>query len=67
MELDKLAKDKVPSYLHRYELYMTSLYFMVTTSTTVGYGDYGGNTIWERVFLMIVEFIGICMFSVMSS
>ena len=65
--MKQLATDKVPEELHINEIYMTSLYFIVTTSTTVGYGDYGGGTMWERVFLMITEFIGICMFSIMSS
>jgi len=57
----------MPDFLYNYEIYMSALYFIVTTSTTVGYGDYYGRTIWERCFLVVTEFIGICMFSIMSS
>jgi hypothetical protein len=45
--------------------YITSLYWVVTTLTTVGYGDYKGFTTKEYLVTMIVEFIGILFFSVM--
>jgi hypothetical protein len=45
--------------------YITSLYWVVTTLTTVGYGDYKGYTTKEFLVTMIVEFIGILFFSVM--
>lgn len=38
---------------------------MVTTLTTVGYGDYKGFTSTEYIVTMIVEFIGILFFSIM--
>jgi hypothetical protein len=44
--------------------YITSLYWVVTTLTTVGYGDYKGFTTKEYLVTMIVEFIGILFFSV---
>lgn len=44
--------------------YITSFYWVVTTLTTVGYGDYKGYTTQEYVITMIVEFIGILFFSV---
>ena len=40
---------------------------MVTTLTTVGYGDYKGFTTNEYVFTMVVEFIGILFFSVIMA
>ena len=45
--------------------YITSFYWVVTTLTTVGYGDYKGFTNNEYTFTYIVEFIGILFFSIM--
>ena len=47
-------------------LYVTALYFISTTSTTVGYGDFGGKTDHEMLFLIVVEFAGICIFSIIT-
>jgi len=47
--------------------YITSIYWVVTTLTTVGYGDYKGFTTTEYVFTMVVEFIGILFFSVIMA
>ena len=48
-------------------IYVTSLYWVVTTLTTVGYGDIYGNTVQEYIYTMIVEFIGILVFSIIMS
>ena len=40
---------------------------MVTTLTTVGYGDIYGKTEQEYIYTMIVEFIGILVFSIIMS
>jgi hypothetical protein len=47
--------------------YITSIYWVVTTLTTVGYGDYKGFTTNEYIFTMVVEFIGILFFSVIMA
>jgi len=47
-------------------MYTTALYFISTTATTVGYGDFGGTTVYEMAYLILVEFLGICIFSVIS-
>lgn len=44
-------------------MYITSLYWVITTLTTVGYGDYKGYTPTEYCFQMVVEFLGIGFFS----
>jgi len=38
---------------------------VVTTLTTVGYGDYKGYTVFEYFFTYIIEFVGIVFFSIM--
>lgn len=45
------------------ELYIQSIYFIITTLTTLGYGDFKGYTPKEYLFQMIVEFLGIGVFS----
>lgn len=47
----------------RYLQYVTSIYWVITTLTTVGYGDYKGYTPEEYMFQMIIEFLGIGTFS----
>mmetsp|Transcript_1473 Transcript_1473/g.2589 ORF Transcript_1473/g.2589 Transcript_1473/m.2589 type:complete len:363 (-) Transcript_1473:1072-2160(-) len=49
--------------LNDFKVYVTSLYWVITTLTTVGYGDYKGYTSVEYLFQMIVEFLGIGVFS----
>ena len=39
------------------------MYFATTTMSSVGYGDYKGYTHPEYIFQMIVEFLGIAVFS----
>jgi hypothetical protein len=44
-------------------IYVTAVYWVITTLTTVGYGDYKGYTQTEYLFQMVVEFLGIGVFS----
>lgn len=49
--------------LTNYALYLTSIYFSVTTITTVGYGDITGSNTLERGISVIVMLIGVISFS----
>ena len=49
------------------ELYLTSFYFTTTTITTVGYGDYSGNTVVEKIFCVFIMIIGVISFSLASA
>ena len=44
-------------------LYCVSLYWMIQTITTVGYGDIGGQNNYERMFCCIIMIIGVISFS----
>lgn len=44
-------------------MYIKSVYWVITTLTTVGYGDYKGYTPSEYIVQMGVEFLGIGIFS----
>ena len=39
---------------------------MVTTMTTVGYGDMSGSTSLERIFLVFLMIIGVVVFTFVS-
>jgi CRP-like cAMP-binding protein len=49
------------------EQYISSLYFIITTLTTVGYGDIHGTNDNERVFLVCVMFGGTLIFATIIS
>ena len=44
-------------------IYFTSLYFIITTLTTVGYGDITGKTFKEIIFQIFLLIIGIMAYS----
>ena len=47
-------------------LYLTSIYFTVTTITTVGYGDISGTNKTERIFCIFIMVAGVIAFSFAS-
>ena len=48
---------------HQSELYLSGLYYIMTTLTTVGYGDIVPVTGTERVFCLIVMLFGVFIYS----
>ena len=48
-------------------LYIASFYFVVTTITTVGFGDISGFNTYERLFCCFLMLIGVLAFSYSTS
>ena len=57
--LDATSRDTLP----RSRVYIASLYWVMTTFTTVGYGDIAGHANNEYLYQMLVEIIGIGFFA----
>jgi len=70
-----IGRNSYPSWLNtiRFEetsfksIYICSLYYLITTITTVGYGDIYGRTIQEIIFQIILLMIGTCTYSYLIS
>jgi len=45
------------------ELYLTSMYYTITTMTTVGYGDINGGSALERAVSIVIMLVGVIAFS----
>ena len=58
--------DSLTSFNYYKEIYANAFYFILTTITTVGYGDISGSTTVEYLFSMCVEFIGLTFFSFLT-
>lgn len=48
------------------DLYVLAFYFIVTTVTTVGYGDYSPKNYYERTYCMMLMIIGVSCFTFVS-
>ena len=57
-----LIKESLESASIRTQ-YITCLYWAITTLTTVGYGDIAPSTEIERIFTLMVMFLGISMYA----
>lgn len=60
-----LMMDKGIQHNEFMPLYITSFYFVITTFSSVGYGDVVGLTKEEYIFQMFVEMVGIGFFGYM--
>lgn len=64
-------RDVSDSWINRFELkgeshftlYVIAYYFIITTFSTVGYGDFSPGNSLERIFVMFLEIFGIIFFS----
>lgn len=59
-----LTEFKFCIYEEARVIYFTSFYFVSTTTTTVGYGDISGYNNTEKFYIMLLEFFGISLFSI---
>lgn len=63
---DDFAGTWLESYYGKYkgklDIYMISIYWTITTITTVGYGDISGTNIPEMIFCCFVMLIGVIAF-----
>jgi len=48
-----------------FSIYITAIYWIITTFSSVGYGDIVGNTENELLYQMLVEMVGIGFFGYM--
>ena len=64
---DNISGDLLPSYANQdfSYLYITAIYWVITSFSSVGYGDITGLTKTEYQFQMVVEMIGIGFFGYM--
>lgn len=60
----RLDEDEKKSYWY---IYVTSIYFIVTTSTTDGYGDYYAFNVQEKSYTVIQALTAIIIFSVINA
>ena len=47
-------------------LYTSSLYFIITSFTSVGYGDIKGNTELEYWYQLLIELVGLGFFGYLT-
>ena len=47
------------------QIYITSIYWVITTFTSIGYGDVYGHTRLEYLFILFVQMVGMCFFGYM--
>ena len=45
------------------DIYLTSFYFIITTSSTIGYGDISGTNNLEKFFCIIMMCLGVTAFA----
>ena len=60
-----MAKDNNIQLEDFSSIYITAFYWVITTFTSVGYGDIIGETNLENFYQMIVEMVGMCFFGYM--
>ena len=48
------------------DLYVMAIYFVLTTVSTVGYGDLVPTTTYERLFCVVLMFVGVSAFTFVS-
>ena len=63
---DSWMWDPYYSMMDSVELYITAVYFIVATTSTVGYGDLSASTTLERLFMVLIMLAGVTSFTLIS-
>ena len=66
-----IGKNNYPNWIYNFnhnnqnfsQLYLTSIYYILTTLTTVGYGDLTCVSFQEKIFGLFIEIVGIFAYS----
>jgi hypothetical protein len=58
--------NPIISAYNNHEKYVLTIYWIFTLVTTVGYGDFTGNTKGEYLITVFYQFCGILIFSMIS-
>ena len=58
--------DTTYAYMEPIDLWVFSIYFIVTTTSTVGYGDMSASTTTERMFCIVIMLCGVTAFTFIS-
>lgn len=64
---DQTWMDGDVNSMPKEEQYLTSFYFIITTFSTVGYGDISANNTSEKIFCIIVMVVGVTAFAAGTS
>ena len=66
-DVDNIWRYSDPyDYYNKFDLYITSVYYIVTTMSTVGYGDISGGTTAERIYCIALMLTGVISFNLIS-
>lgn len=65
-DMDSWMWDAYYNTMEDTDLYITSIYFIVTTTSTVGYGDLSASTSIERIFCILIMLAGVTSFTFIS-
>lgn len=60
------SRSEAFNHYSTFDMYVTSIYYVVTTMSTVGYGDISGGTAAERVFCIALMLTGVMSFNLIS-
>lgn len=64
---DKWIKNEEIEKMDQMNKYLTAFYFIITTFSTVGYGDMSASNPIEKIFCIIIMIIGVTAFAAGTS